>query len=65
LSKAHGLGFSGARLEAADGEFEDLAAWRVVAEECGREIDLAMLTEEMSGFFVTLRAELKQLREGG
>src|SRR5581483_317370 len=32
LSKAHGLGFSGARLDERDGEFADLSAWAIIEE---------------------------------
>jgi putative nucleotidyltransferase with HDIG domain len=63
LSKAHGLGFSGARLDERDGEFEDLAAWKTVAEEIGHAPDVAMLQENMAEFIAKLRIELKNLRE--
>ncbi len=64
VSKAHGLGFSGARLDAGDGEFADQPAWKVVAETCGGLPNLERLEWEMKDFVGTLRADLKSLREG-
>ena len=63
LSKAHGLGFSGARLEAGDGEFAEHPAWRVVEEECGGRPDAEEIEAELAGFVGELRAELRGLRE--
>lgn len=63
LSKAHGLGFSGARLEERDGEFEDLPAWRLLKSELGYAPDPLLLQEELAEFLVKLREELKGLRE--
>jgi putative nucleotidyltransferase with HDIG domain len=63
LSKAHGLGFSGARLGPSDGEFEDLSAWAVIAETCGFRPNAEAIEEEMSGFIGSLRADLRSLRE--
>jgi len=65
MSKARGLGFSGARLEAGDGELEDLPAWCVVEEESGRAPDVTQLEDEMSGFFATLRLDMRSLRDEG
>jgi putative nucleotidyltransferase with HDIG domain len=65
VSKAHGLGFSGARLEASDGEFEELSAWQVLAEECGARPDVASIEAELAGCVTELRAELRELRELG
>jgi HD-like signal output (HDOD) protein len=62
MSKARGLGFSGARLDAADGDIEQLPAWKVIASETGRAIDIGGLELEMAGFFASLRADLKGLR---
>jgi putative nucleotidyltransferase with HDIG domain len=63
LSKAHGLGFSGSRLDERDGEFADLSAWDVIEETCGFRPDAEALENEMHGFIGNLRAELKSLRE--
>jgi putative nucleotidyltransferase with HDIG domain len=63
LSKAHGLGFSGARLDERDGEFADLSAWDVIEETCGFRPDAEALEDELHGFIGNLRAELKSLRE--
>ncbi|HVS53954.1 MAG TPA: HDOD domain-containing protein [Opitutaceae bacterium] len=64
LSKAHGLGFSGARLDATDGEFEELSAWKVIEEELGGRPNVEGVAAEMKQFIGTLRAELRELREG-
>ncbi len=64
LSKAHGLGFSGARLREADGEFSELPAWTVVEEMCGGRLDAAAVEADMADFLSELRAELRGLREG-
>lgn len=63
ISKARGLGFSGARLEAADGDLENLAAWEILSEEGGFAVDAARLEQEMSGFFATLRDDLRGMHE--
>lgn len=63
LSKAHGLGFSGARLDDRDGEFADLSAWNVIEETCGFRPDAEALENELHGFIANLRSELKSLRE--
>jgi putative nucleotidyltransferase with HDIG domain len=63
VSKAHGLGFSGARLDDSDGEFADLPAWNVIAEECGGRPDVAAVETEMDTFVASLRLELRELRE--
>jgi putative nucleotidyltransferase with HDIG domain len=65
VSKAHGLGFSGARLDAEDGEFEDLPAWQVLAEECGARPDVESIAVELATFVTELRADLRELRELG
>jgi putative nucleotidyltransferase with HDIG domain len=64
LSKAHGLGFSGARLREADGEFSELPAWAVVEEMCGGRLDAAAIEADMADFLAELRAELRGMREG-
>lgn len=64
LSKAHGLGFSGARLDASDGEFETLPAWEVVAAECGGRPNIEKIAADMDAFVTGLRAELRELRDG-
>ena len=63
ISKARGLGFSGARLEAADGDLENLPSWKILSEESGWAIDAARLEQEMTGFFATLRDDLRGMRE--
>lgn len=65
LSKAHGLGFSGARLDASDGDFETLPAWDVLASATGRRPDIAELEREIAAFLPQVRAELRELRELG
>jgi hypothetical protein len=62
LSKSHGLGFSGARLGPADGEFEDLPAWRVIEEKCGHTVDVLQVQEDLGDFIDALRTELRGLR---
>jgi HD-like signal output (HDOD) protein len=63
LSKAHGLGFSGARLDETDGEFVALPAWEVLEHACGFKPDREMLEESLEPFITELRAELRALRE--
>lgn len=63
VSKAHGLGFSGARLDASDGEFVDLSAWQIVAEECGARPNVEAIEAELATFVTGLRADLRELRE--
>lgn len=63
LSKAHGLGFSGARLAADEGEFAEQPAWRVVEEMCGGRLDAEAVEMQMREFLGELRAELRGLRE--
>lgn len=65
VSKAHGLGFSGARLDASDGEFADLPAWNVVTEECGARPDVDHIEAELRRFIPGLRAEMRELRDAG
>jgi putative nucleotidyltransferase with HDIG domain len=63
LSKAHGLGFSGARLREADVEFDQHPAWAVVqGMVCGWS-DAATIEADMGGFLTGLRIELRSLRE--
>jgi len=63
LSKAHGLGFSGARLGEQDGEFGELTAWVIVQETCGFSVDRDEIEAEMHGFVSVVRADLRALRE--
>lgn len=63
MSKARGLGFSGARLDGSDGDLENLPAWRILSAELGREINIPQLELDMADFFSVLRADLKGLRE--
>jgi putative nucleotidyltransferase with HDIG domain len=64
VSKAHGLGFSGARLDASDGEFADHPAWRVIEQEVGGMPNIERTEWEMNEYVATLRADLKSMREG-
>jgi putative nucleotidyltransferase with HDIG domain len=64
ICKAYGLGFSGARLDATDGELEDLPAWRVIAEECVQKPDVDELEMPIRKFVTALKPELATLREG-
>ncbi len=64
LSKAHGLGFSGARLDESDGEFAAHPAWQVVDEECGGKLDAEAIEADLGPFLSGLRAELRGLRQG-
>jgi len=63
VSKTHGLGFSGARLDESDGEFGDLSAWRVLEEEGGARPNIEAIEEEIGRFVTGLRAELRELHE--
>jgi putative nucleotidyltransferase with HDIG domain len=62
MCKARGLGFSGSRLDASDGDLESLPAWKVIASEIGRDPDVAMLERDMADFLAVLRAEMRGLR---
>ncbi|MBI3886427.1 MAG: HDOD domain-containing protein [Opitutae bacterium] len=64
LSKAYGLGFSGAVLTAADGEFADLPAWRVIEAETRRAPDIAFIEERLRACIPGIKAQLMKLREG-
>jgi HD-like signal output (HDOD) protein len=59
MCKARGLGFSGARLDAADGEIEDLPAWKILTEKSGWTPNAALMQKDMAEFFATLREDLK------
>lgn len=63
LSKASGLGFSGARLDASDGEFADLSAWRVLAELAGGPANVEAVEAEMGAYVAVVRADLRELRD--
>jgi putative nucleotidyltransferase with HDIG domain len=63
LSKAHGLGFGGSRLDGDGVEFAELPVWRVIAAECGREPDVAEIEKSLDVFIGMLRTELRGLRE--
>lgn len=63
LSKQHGLGFSGSRLDERDGELEELPAWDVIEETRGFRPTVERIEEEMHGFVAALRADLRSLRE--
>lgn len=63
VSKAHGLGFSGARLDATDGEFGDLSAWSIVEEHAGGPANREAIEAEMASFVSVVRADLRELHE--
>jgi putative nucleotidyltransferase with HDIG domain len=63
LCKAHGLGFSGARLDEADGDFAELSAWDIIEETCGFRPDAEAVEAEMGVYLANLRSDLKALRE--
>lgn len=63
LSKAHGLGFSGARLDERDGELADLSAWQVIAENSGGAANVEAIESEMAVFASAVRADLRELHE--
>ncbi len=63
LSKAHGLGFSGSRLDERDGDFTELPAWDVIAETCGFRPNVEAVEFEMTSFIATVRADLRSLHE--
>jgi putative nucleotidyltransferase with HDIG domain len=63
LSKSYGLGFSGARLEECDGDFESQPAWAVVARETGATPDIAAISDAVQGMVGGLKQELQGLRE--
>lgn len=63
LSKAYGLGFSGARLDASDGEFGELPAWGVIANTIGVRPDIERWEEELEPMVLQLREDLRELRE--
>jgi len=64
LAKAHGLGFSGARLDERDGEFEDLVAWKVIEAETGHPFEVDAIEQQMTHFVKNLRTEMAALRDG-
>lgn len=63
LSKAHGLGFSGARLVAKDGTFAEHNAWEVIRAVAGESIDPEDLEMKLGAFLAALRVDLRNLRE--
>ncbi|MBI2815244.1 MAG: HDOD domain-containing protein [Opitutae bacterium] len=61
--KTYGLGFSGARLDEADGDFETLPAWPVIARHGGGRADPARLEQQLRAFVAQLKPELQSLTE--
>ncbi len=61
VSKAHGLGFSGARLGAEDDDFATLPAWRVIEAELGRAPDIDGIEAELPELLARVRGELREL----
>lgn len=64
MSKTYGLGFSGAVLTAADGEFADLPAWRVIEAETRHAPDIALIEERLRACIPGIKAQLIKLRAG-
>lgn len=64
VSKTYGLGFSGARLDDTDGDFEALPAWAVIARHAGGRVDPGQLEQELHAFVLSLKPELQSLRDG-
>lgn len=64
VSKTYGLGFSGARLDDTDGDFEALPAWAVIARHAGGRVDPGQLEQELHAFVLGLKPELQSLRDG-
>lgn len=64
VSKTYGLGFSGAVLTAAEGEFADLPAWEVIAAETGHRPDPEALEGRLRTCIPGIKAQLIKLREG-
>jgi putative nucleotidyltransferase with HDIG domain len=54
--KTYGLGFSGARLDEADGDFDTLPAWSVIARHGGGEVDTAQLERQLRAFVTKLQS---------
>ena len=65
VSKAHGMGFSGARLDANDGDFVDMKAWDVIEESIGWRPNAAVVEAELDRFVLVVRDDLSALRAGG
>lgn len=62
VSKTYGLGFSGAVLTDADGEFEDLPAWRVIEDALGRLPDLTAMEARLKTCIPVIKTQLLKLR---
>lgn len=63
VSKAHGLGFSGSRLDESDGEFDALPAWKVIEEMGGGTPNREAIEAELKIFVASVRMDLRELRE--
>jgi putative nucleotidyltransferase with HDIG domain len=63
LCKFYGLGFSGSRLDETDGELEAQPGWAVIAEETGRQPDIAAISLAVQGVIGGLKHELLSLRD--
>ncbi len=61
VSKAHGLGFSGARLGVEADEFAASPAGRVVEAELGRKPDIDAIESDLPELLAGVRAELREL----
>jgi putative nucleotidyltransferase with HDIG domain len=64
ICKLHGLGFSGARLDASEMDFAALPAWTVIAEELGRHPNIGEIEAKVDSYAATVRAELREMQAG-
>ncbi|MDQ5980074.1 MAG: hypothetical protein QG602_3049 [Verrucomicrobiota bacterium] len=63
LAKFYGLGFSGTRLDEADGELEVQPGWAVIAGETGATPDIAGISQAVDGVVGGLKQDLLSLRD--
>lgn len=62
ICKLHGLGFSGARLDAGEMDFAALPAWSVIEQELGRRPNLDEIEARVDAYAATVRAELREMQ---
>jgi putative nucleotidyltransferase with HDIG domain len=62
ICKTYGLGFSGARLDESDGDFETLPAWAIILRHTRSQPDFGQLSEQLRTFVSELKPELQSLR---
>jgi hypothetical protein len=63
LSKAFGLGFSGARLDEVDGDFSELPAWEIIDKYVAFMPDRDALEGRLRAYSGVLRSELRGIKE--